>query len=115
MYIKHKTYTYKAGKYNKCVDTVTVTRLPCIIVIHFGNRMTCVIIYCPQHSWCHATHWMFLHKIMFMLQGITNYQYKVSMQDRKDDNFYCFYAFFAVLELRFKHVRMHLNKCAIVH
>ena len=50
-----------------------------------------------------------------MLQGIKNYNYKVFMQDLKDDHFYCFYAFFAVLELRFNHVKIHLNKRAIVH
>jgi len=72
--------TQKAGKYSQFVNSVTVTSVTMYNsngVIHFGHRMTCVIIYCPQHSWCHATHWMFLHKIM--LQGIKNYQYKVSM------------------------------------
>ena len=58
---------------------------------------------------------LYVPLVWMFLQGIKNYQCKVSMQDLKDDYYYCFFAFFAVLELRFKHVRIHLNKWAIVH
>ena len=83
--------TAVADKYSQCVNSVTIIHGNG--VIHFGNRMTCVIIYCPQQIGVMQHIGCFLHKMM--LQGIKNYQYKVSMQDLKDDHFYSYFlAFF---------------------